>query len=348
MVEPISITAAPGGPAPVIQPSLPIDFKDEASIRAMANAAEAQGDGVVALNGAAQTTAVQPTVPQTPTAPAPVPATTAVPATQPTPAPQASTEVPAKFLKPDGTVDVEKLQASTKQLDAALQEKVMSIDEMVAAYKEKERQFRNLPKAPEQVARLAQQVVQPPVAPPPMAAPAPIPMAPDPATVYQHLSQEYQRDPFGTVVDLVKVMMRQESAPVQQFIESQREREHDDSIKANLVELAKDDPRVANTAIYNQIVAELERDPGYWNLRNPHKAAWNEVKARLRLGETQLPAQPSKTPSPILGGGTPPPVPSTTGQPTPANVGAAIQQAKGKDELAMVEQELRRMTAQGW
>ena len=48
-------------------------------------------------------------------------------------------EVPAKFKKPDGTVDEEKLKASSAQLDQANEQKQKTIEEILAEYKEKER-----------------------------------------------------------------------------------------------------------------------------------------------------------------------------------------------------------------
>jgi hypothetical protein len=52
----------------------------------------------------------------------------------------------------------------------------------------------------------------------------------------------------------------------------------------------------------------LDEEPGMMRLKNPHKAAWNEVKERLRLGEANTsPAQPSNV-TPTLGGGAPPSV----------------------------------------
>jgi hypothetical protein len=262
---------------------------------------------------------------------------------------------PAKFVNPDGTVDVNKLQASTTQLDAAIENKVLTVEEMVAQYKEKEAQFRNLPKAPGQVAALAQQIVQMPPAPQPMPAapPAPAylpPVAQDPNAAYQQLMADFQRDPIGTMYDMAKQVARSEAKPLQEFIAQNREQQRDASIRNNLTELAKEDPRVAHPVLHQQLMAELANDPGYWTLKNPHEAAWLKVKARLRLGDTQnQTVQPSKTPAPILGGGTPPPVPSMAGQATPLAINQAIQAARGKDELKALEAHLRDMALRsGW
>jgi hypothetical protein len=256
-------------------------------------------------------------------------------------APQATqTEVPAKFLKPDGTVDVQKITDSTRQLDAGIEKKQLTIDEALAQYKERERQFRNLPANPEQVQRFVQQQAQ--------VIPAPAPQAPPPAPPVDQLQaqimQEYQRDPIGTMVDLVKAVTQNQQKPVLDFIDKLREQERDNGIKSSLSQLANDDPRVLHPGVYSEILKEIQSDPGYTQLRNPYKAAWNEVKGRLRLGDVQTPAQPSRTATPILGGGTPPPVPSSaSGQATPQNLMAAIGQMKTPEEQARVEAEIRRL-----
>src|SRR5690349_12342768 len=49
-------------------------------------------------------------------------------------------QVPAKFLKPDGTADVEKIAASTKQLDVAIQQKeeaVKTVEDYMREYQER-------------------------------------------------------------------------------------------------------------------------------------------------------------------------------------------------------------------
>lgn len=311
--EPLDITPAPPGPTPISattqdQPSL-----EEAVVRAAVMRAEGIEETVAAP--AAQT---PPTAPEAPPA-------------------QSSSDVPKKFLNNDGTVDVEKLQASTRQLDAGTQEKTLSIDEMVAQYREKERQFRALPRQQHVVAQVAEQAVQ--------AAPVPQAVPQDQTAILQQIQQDYQRDPVGTIIDIVKVMTEQQLKPAKTFMEQVQEQQRDAAIRENLADLARADPRVANPAIYGEIVKQLDSDPGYLKLKNPHKTAWNDVKARLRLGDTQAPAQPSRPSAPILGGGIPPPVPSTSGASSPENVAIAIKQMSNPKELAAVESELRRLFA---
>ncbi len=321
--EPLDVVAAPAGPTPIsAQPQLP--SMDESSVRAAVMQAEADGNEVANL---AQTSGLDKIVPIVP-----------APQVQPQ-------DVPAKFKNPDGTVDVQKITDSTRQLDAAIEQKQLSVEEALAQYKAKETQFRNLPSNPAQVQRYAQeqaqaQVAQPPA--PPAYAPPP-PAVPPPDQLQAQIQQEFQRDPIGTMVDLVKAVTLNQQKPVMDFIEKLREQERDNGVRTNLQQLAQEDPRVLHPQVYAEIVKEMDNDPGYRQLRNPHKAAWNEVKGRLRLGEVQTPAQPSRTATPILGGGTPPPVPSSAGQATPQNLLQAIGQMKTPDEQSRVEAEIRRL-----
>lgn len=343
MAEALTVSPVPAGPKPFSIPTVNVDLSQEAEIRAISNAAEEAGD----QTGNSAVPVPQRAVPQAPGVPAAAPQ--AAPVLMPTVVPQAAQpsailatpDVPAKFVLADGTVDVEKLQASSKQLDTALAEKVLTVEEMVAQYKDKENKLRNLPNPnnPESIARFAQ--AQP--APQPIQAQMPQqPLPPD--ALQAQILADLQRDPVGTIVDLVKAVNSTENKPLHDFVGNLKERQKDEGMKNSLIQLVKEDPRVANPQIYQAVLAEMDADPGYHRLRNPYKAAWNEVKARLRLGDAQIPAQPSKTASPILGGGTPPPVPSTTGGYSPATIGSAIGQMKTKDEMSMVEAELRKLT----
>lgn len=341
MAEALNVTPVAPGPKPFSVPTLNVDLSQEAEIRAISNAAENAGDqtGDSVVMVPQKTAAQTPGIPAAaPIAPAPVlPPIASQAAVQPAAIP-ATPDVPAKFVLPDGTVDVEKLQASSKQLDTALAEKQLTVDEMVAQYRENENKLRNLPNPnnPESIARFAQ------------AQPAPQPMQPQNPQASDSLQAQIladlQRDPVGTIVDLVKAVNSNENKPLHEFVGTLKERQKDEGMKNSLIQLVKEDPRVANPQVYQAVLAEMESDPGYHRLKNPYKAAWNEVKARLRLGDSQIPAQPSKTASPILGGGTPPPVPSTTGGYSPATINAAIGQAKTKDEMSAVEAELRKMS----
>lgn len=347
MAEALTVSPVSPGPKPFSVTTLNVDLSQEAEIRAIANAAESAGDNtgesVVAVpqKTAPQTPSVQPAA--APFAPAPVAAQPeGLQALQPAPI-IAPPGTPEKFVNPDGTVDVEKLQTSSKQLDTALADKQLTVEEMVARYKENEIKLRTLPNPnnPESIARFAQ--AQPaPVMPQPM--PAQVPQAASDTSVLQaQILQDLQRDPVGTIVDLVKAVNSTENRPLHEFVTTIKEKQKDEGMKSNLMQLVKDDPRVAHPQVYQAVLAELDSDPGYRHMKNPYKAAWNEVKARLRLGDAQTPAQPSKTASPILGGGTPPPVPSTTGAFSPSTIGAAIGQMKTKDEMSAVEAELRKL-----
>ena len=263
----------------------------------------------------------------------------------PAPAPVVSSvEVPSKFLKPDGTVDVEKLQTSTKRLDEAIEKKTLSIDEMVAKYKEKEATFHSLPSVPAQA--------QPAVQPVPAAQANPYASQPgvpqDMAALHSQIMADMQKDPIGTIADIVRIVAKEETKPVMEFVETQRSQQKDLIVKTQLAELAKADPRVTDPNIYAKVIEEIQSDPGYKNLKNPYKAAWNEVKERLRLGDVPN-AQPGKIPTPILGGGTPPPVPSAMPTITPKVLESAISAASSKQEMAAVEAEVRRATqGMGW
>ena len=315
--EPIDVVQVAPGPAPVN--TAPTPPMDEASVRAAVMKAESEGKEVADIS--AQTSGLDKIVP--------------IPSVNPQ-------DVPAKFLKPDGTVDVQKITDSTKQLDAGIEKKQLTVEEALAQYKEKERQFRNLPSNPAQVQRYVQDQVQSQAQP---QAPQPVPVATPPIDQLQaQIAQEYQRDPIGTMVDLTRALIQNQQKPVLDFIEKLREQERDNGIKSNLSQLAKDDPRILQPQVYAEILKEMESDPGYTQLRNPYKAAWNEVKGRLRLGDIQTPAQPSRTATPILGGGTPPPVPSSASGPaSPQNLLAAIGQIKTTEEQQRVEAELRQL-----
>jgi hypothetical protein len=261
-----------------------------------------------------------------------------------TPTPQ---DIPAKFKNPDGTVDVQKIQDSSRQLDTAIEKKQLTIEEALAQYKEKEKQFHQLPSNPAQVQQYAAQQAhmqpQPAALPPPMP-PQPVQLPQD--QLQAQLMQDYQRDPIGTMADLTKVLIAQQQRPVLDFIEKLQEQERDNTRRTHLTELAQEDQRVLHPQIYAEILKEIESEPAYTQMRsrNPYKAAWNEVKGRLRLGDIQMPAQPSKTATPILGGGTPPPIPSSSfGQATPQNLMAAITQMKTPEEQQRVESEIRRL-----
>lgn len=208
-------------------------------------------------------------------------------------------EVPEKFLKPDGTADVEKIQASSRQLDEATKVKEAAVNKTVedylAEYREKEAKFKNLPNPQ----RLAAQM--PPSAPPPDV----------PNMSQQELEaairREYDANPILTVANLV-------DAAIKARLEPFEAKDRDERVRRNIAELATKDSRVLREDVFAAIKQKLDSDPDLWKLKNPHKAAYLEVKEEMRLGEPTLAqAQPSRQSAPVLAGGTPPSAPSVSG-----------------------------------
>jgi hypothetical protein len=209
------------------------------------------------------------------------------------PAPKAP-EVPQKFLKTDGAVDVEKIQASTRQLDEAIQKKEEAINKSIEDYLKAEQKFRNMPN-PEKVAANMPPTPVAPVAP--MAQP----------NFEEVIRRDFQADQLATMVRLNQMMIEQAMAPMKQ-------REQIESTRSNLQELASKDARILREDVFAAINAKLEAEPELRRLKNPHKAAWLEVKEEMRLGDVPqgTQAQPSRPLSPVLGGGTPPSAPSSS------------------------------------
>lgn len=244
-------------------------------------------------------------------------------------------DVPEKFKTPTGEVDVEKLKASTKQLDEAIQKKETevqkTVEEYVSEYRAKEAKFRTMPN-PEKLANNLQ-ASQPPVPEQPLQLP--------PDQLKQRIAQDLNNDPVGTTVDLIDIMvakrMAEKLAPIEQDIQQTRMNRENERIKENIKQIASRDPRVLNPQVFSAINAKLDADPDLWKLKNPHKAAWLEVKEEMRLGEpSQVQAQPSRTPSPILGGGTPPPPQSqTSGVINSQTIASALNQVNPKDKNQM-------------
>lgn len=226
-------------------------------------------------------------------------------------------EVPQKFLKPDGVVDVEKIQASTKQLDVVIQQKeealTKTVDDYMKEYTERETKFRTMPNPTKLAAQLPQ-------TPPPIAQ-APVT---DPSNFEEVVRRDYAIDPLGTTTRLLDLMIQDKFRPIE-------EKEKIEATRSNIQRLAEKDPRVLRQDVYNNIQAKLQSDPDFWKLKNPHKAAWLEVKEEMRLGEpSQVQAQPSR-PSPVLGGGTPPSAPSSSA-PQPQNIAANLHRLDLRDK----------------
>ena len=260
--------------------------------------------------------------------------------------------IPPKFQKPDGTVDEEKLKASSARLDEAQK----TVDELLADYKAREKEYH------EKSAQAKQAQAQIPGIPMPLA-----PMPPDAEAVRQQLLQLQQQDPIAFAVEIARAVSRKEAsdiaAPALQAAQVMAQQQRDTSLRGNIAALAERDPRILNPQVYAEFQKELN-DPSenYFALKNPHKAAWNEVKERLRLGEPTLAqAQPSNPSpyggspnggSPTLGRGSPTPV-STLSQ--PVTQAGLFQQAQTLNPLSedakKFEDQLRSMTnlgAGGW
>ncbi len=244
-----------------------------------------------------------------------------------TPPAQKSVEVPPKFLKPDGAVDVDKIQASTRQLDEALQNRepipVKTVDDYMREYQEKEKLFRSgtVPKAQAQ-----------PMAPIPPA----VPLTENPN--YEDIvRRDFAQDPLMTMTRLMDLALQAKFAPLEQ-------KEKSEQVRSQLQALAAKDSRVLREDVFSAIQAKLQNDPDLWKLKQPHRAAWLEVKEELRLGE--LPqgaqAQPSRPLSPVLGGGSPPSAPSSSVPSPNGNVNLDSLDLRDKNQEALGDEAIRR------
>ncbi len=242
-----------------------------------------------------------------------------------TPQTTKSVEVPQKFLKPDGAVDVDKIQASTKQLDEAIQNREpvpqKTVDDYLREYQEKEKLFRSgtVPKA--QV-----QPLSPPMVPPTAEIP----------NYEEIVRRDYAADPLGTTTRLLDLMIQNKFKPLE-------EREKMEATRGNLQALAAKDPRILREDVFAKVNEKLQSDPDLWKLKNPHKAAWLEVKEEMRLGEPiPVQAQPSRPLSPVLGGGTPPSAPSSSVPSANGNVNLDSLDLRDKKQEALGDEAIRR------
>jgi hypothetical protein len=241
-----------------------------------------------------------------------------------TPAPKQN-EVPAKFLKPDGAVDVDKIQASTRQLDEAIQNKQALVQKSVDDYLEMERKFRTMPN-PE---KLAAQITQAPI--------APIPTGQlTPQQQEEIVRRDYAADPLGTTTRLLELMLQEKFRPIE-------ERNQIDERRANIQKIAEKDPRILQSDYFDAVNAKLQQDPDLWKLKNPHKAAWLEVKEEMRLGEVPNGTQAlPRGLSPVLGGGSPPSAPSSSVQPS-GNIDITSLDLRDRKQEAMGDEAMRAM-----
>lgn len=241
-------------------------------------------------------------------------------------------EVPQKFLKSDGAVDVEKIQASTKALEEGIQKKEeaiqkvnLTVEELVRQNQELERQFRSMPNAEKLTAS--------------------IPAVAEPVALQnfeQVVLQDFQRDPLGTMLRLNEIQMEKKLSPF-------KERERVEVTRNNLQALAEKDPRILQPEVFSAVKQKLQTNPELWNLKNPHKAAYLEVKDEMRLGEPAgVQAHPSR-PSPVLGGGTPPSAPSSSVQTNPQDILSNLHKLdlRNKDQEALGDEAIRRQLMGG-
>ncbi len=268
-------------PGTSLQPAFQPEPKlDERVVRAAMMEAAQRGDDPFTMTVGDLEKAGQPTPPQTPPSQAGTPV-----------------EVPEKFKKPNGEVDVEKLKASTERLDEAIKAKetaLKTVDDMVREYKALEAKNTQLPNPQRVAAQL----------PPPL----PSPTLAQPMSDQQleaMINADLQANPARTVAQLVRLAIAQELQPLN---EDRRENQ----IRENIKQIAAKDPRILREDVFAAINAKIQSDPDIASRKNPHKAAWLEVKEELRLGEPDAlaQAQPSRPSAPILGGGSPPPAPS--------------------------------------
>lgn len=267
----------------------------------------------------------------------------AIPAKVETPSqPKLPADIPEKFLKTDGTVDVEKLSSSARQLDEVIQKKedvIKSVEDLWAHYKDSQKKFGAMPNTEKFV------VPPPPVpAPPPASAAVPF-MSPQQMSDQQlreMIAADMARDPVGTTTNLIDLMISKKMQPLE-------ERERDDTMRQNIASLAQKDPRVLQH--FSAVTAKLNADPDLWRLKQPYRAAWLEVKEELRLGEpSQAQAQPStRVLSPVLGGGTPPPSVPSSSAPTQQNVLSNLDKIdlRDKRQEAIADEAIRAYLARG-
>jgi len=241
----------------------------------------------------------------------------------------ATVPVPEKFQKTDGTADVEKIQAATKQLDEGIQKKetaIKTVDDYMREYNERQKKFSSMPNAEKTLAQIPQAPVQE------------VPLAPVNQDFESIVRRDYAADPLGTTARLLDLMIEKKFQPL-------AEREKAEATRQNLQSLASKDPRILREDVFAAVNAKLQSDPELWKLKNPHKAAWLEVKEEMRLGESSpAQTQPSR-PSPVLGGGTPPSVPSSSA-PNPANVDFNSLDLRDKKQEALGDEAIRRLLMQ--
>jgi hypothetical protein len=292
---------------------------EEEMIRAMFQQAAAQGND--------NDLHVTVTLPQ---APAPGPE-------QPPSAPAPAVVVPQKFQKPDGTVDEDKLKASSERLNEAVEQKQKTVDELLLEYQEREKKLHGLGQQKAEIERQMSPVL------------APVVPIQDPQALQQRILQDYQQNPLDTVIKLSEAIAETKLAPFRDRFQQEDEQRRLQGMRQNVADLAQADPRFLDPRLNAMVNQVLDEEPGMMRLKNPHKAAWNEVKERLRLGEpNQVPAQPSSA-MPTLGRGAPPSVSALPGPITPQTAFQQAQQVNPySPEGKAFEEQLKEMTRGLW
>lgn len=244
--------------------------------------------------------------------------------------------IPQKFQKPDGTVDEEKLKTSSERLNEAVEQKQKTVDDLLKEYQEREKNLHDLSQKKKEIENQIASV------------PASVPMQ-NTQELEQRLRQDYQRDALDTTVKLADAIVASKLAPIMERFQQEEEQRRLQGLRNNVADLAAQDPRFLDPRLNAMVNQVLDEDPGMMRLKNPHKAAWNEVKERLRLGEAnQPPAQPSNA-MPTLGRSAPPSVSTLPGPISPQNAAQAAQQVNPySQEGRQFEERLKEMTKDLW
>lgn len=247
--------------------------------------------------------------------------------------------IPQKFQKPDGTVDEDKLKASSERLNEAVEQKQKTVDQLLLEYQEREKKHHSLSQQKSELERQMPSAVTPAVAPPPI----------PPQELEQRLRNDWQRDGLDTTIKLADAIVATKMAPILERFQQDEENRRLSGLRQNVADLAAADPRFLDPRLNAMVNQVLDEEPGMMRLKNPHKAAWNEVKERLRLGEVnQPPAQPSNA-MPTLGRGAPPSVSTLSGPLSPQNAYQAVQQVNPySPEGRQLEEKLKEMTKELW
>ncbi|HXC61206.1 MAG TPA: hypothetical protein VNV63_00905 [Nitrospiria bacterium] len=258
------------------------------------------------------------------------------PPVPPTPAPAS---IPQKFMKPDGTVDEDKLKASSERLNEVVEQKQKTVDELLLEYQEREKKLHSLGQQKAEI-----QAQMPPVPPP-----VPVQQQSDPQQLQQRIMQDYQQNPLDTTIKLAEAIAATKVAPILQRFEQDEEQRRLAGMRQNVANLAQSDPRFLDPRLNAMVNQVLDEDPQMMRLKNPHKAAWNEVKERLRLGEpNQVQAQPSNA-MPTLARGAPPSVSTLSGPLSPQSARQVSQQVSPySPEGKAFEEQLKELTKDVW